>query len=144
MSEKPYTIKQEESLIFSFTSVGPKGRIEKLVRYDKMSSSLFNLTFGDRIGNSYDIDDESRSNNGDMIKVLSTVIETIDFFFEKHSGFSLQFQGSTESRTKLYIRIFKNHRYKYLDKYIFWGFMNGDLEKFEENKPYTFLVISKK
>lgn len=45
MSEKPYPIKQEESLIFSFTSIGPNGHIDKLVRYDKINGLYFNLGF---------------------------------------------------------------------------------------------------
>jgi hypothetical protein len=101
MSEKPYPIKHEENLIFSFTSVGPKGEIEKLVRYDRLNPPFFNLGFGDRIGKTYNINDSSRTNNDDMTKVLSTVIETIHLFFDKYPDAVLHIQGSDEMRTRL-------------------------------------------
>ena len=143
MSEKPYTIKQKESLIFSFTSVGPKGRIEKLVRYESIGNSYFNLGFGDRIGTSLKVDDTSRSDNGDMKIVLSTVIKTIDLFFDKYPEAIVSFKGSTEERTRFYNRIINNYKIQYEGKYFFWGYKENKYEIFKDGESYSFFLISK-
>ena len=81
MSATPYEIKIEDDLVFSFVSEGPKGRIQKIVKYQMITSDLYNLGFGDRIDNSMNFDDKARTNNKDMNRVLATVLATIPIFF---------------------------------------------------------------
>ncbi|MEK7257235.1 MAG: hypothetical protein AAB316_20950, partial [Bacteroidota bacterium] len=105
MSATPYDIKTEEELVFSFVSEGKKGRIVKIVRYDETAPGLFNLGFGDQIGQEFDFDDLAISDNGDMVKVLATVIMTIFLFFKQFPNATIFIQGSTPERTYLYHRI---------------------------------------
>ncbi len=53
------------------------------------------------------IDDKANSNNGDIIKVLSTVILIIKDFTEENPEAKIAFSGSTKERTALYQRILK-------------------------------------
>lgn len=95
---------------YSFTSKGCKGAIAKIVEFTPTSQKgIFNLAFGDLLLDG-SIDDESNSNNGDMIKVLSTVIEIVKDFTKDSTGLKIVFAGSTIQRTRLYHRILKNYR----------------------------------
>lgn len=117
MSGAPYPIRKEENLVFTFTSTGPKGRIEKLVRYDPIDEETFNLGFGDRIDGSFDFNDNVVTDNGDIRKVLVTVIATLEIFFETYPKKWVHIQGSDETRTRMYLRIIKNNMALYKDKY---------------------------
>lgn len=61
---------------------------------------IYNLGFGD-LQSDGNIDDKPNSNNGDIIKVLATVIYIIKDFEGK--------PGSAKERTKLYQRIIKTY-----------------------------------
>ncbi len=55
------------------------------------------------------IDDKANSNNGDIIKVLSTIIYIIKDFTEENPESKIAFTGSTKERTALYQRILKTY-----------------------------------
>jgi hypothetical protein len=57
----------------------------------------------------YEIDDKAVSNNGDMIKVLATVIQIIRDFFAINSEASIIIRGSSSVRTRLYQKIIKDN-----------------------------------
>jgi hypothetical protein len=67
---------------------------------------IYNIGFGDVLPDG-SIDDESKSNNGDMLKVLITVIHVIKDFLNKYPKRKVFFTGNTQSRTALYNRILK-------------------------------------
>ncbi|HFA51619.1 MAG TPA: hypothetical protein ENJ95_21610 [Bacteroidetes bacterium] len=145
MSAAPYPIKTEDELVFSFVSEGPRGRIRKIVRFDLIGPGLYNLGFGDQLENSLDFDDFANTNNGDMKKVLATVISTIFLFFEKYPNQALYVEGSDSIRTRLYIRIANN----YFDGFketiaIYGGIKNSVPEKLSKDKNYDYLIIKKK
>ena len=143
MSGITYPIKEEDELNFSFVSEGPKGKIQKLVNYSPMSQVMFNLGFGDRIGDTLTFDDKVVSDNHDPRKVFSTVIQTLELFFEKHPGLFVHIRGSTPERTRIYHWIIKNNLEKYKTKYEFWGLVGLLWEEFNPNKQYERFIINK-
>src|ERR1700720_1414211 len=66
--------------LYLFFSEGTKGRIAKGITYSQIEGNFFNLGFGDWNEELQELDDSSRSNNGDRDKVLATVASTaLDF-----------------------------------------------------------------
>ena len=55
------------------------------------------------------IDDTVNSNNGDIAKVMATVIEILKYFTKIHPEAIIYFRGSTEERNRLYHRILKSY-----------------------------------
>lgn len=71
-------------------------------------NNIFNLGFGDLMPDG-SIDDKANSNNGDIVRVLATVVEILFDYTSKYPGIEIFFAGSTQERTKLYTRILKTY-----------------------------------
>ncbi|RZJ98764.1 MAG: hypothetical protein EOO46_24270 [Flavobacterium sp.] len=102
LAEKYPVIASEDHTAFDFLSEGPKGTIRKIVRYQKITASIFNLAFGDWDDEKQSLSDLTRSNNADMEKVLATVAFTVFAFMDHHPGATVIAQGATPARTRLY------------------------------------------
>jgi len=105
--KKPYVYKQLQSKQYLFISEGRK-RIAKVVDFVQLADSTFNLCFGDLLPDGT-IDDTVNSNNGDIVKVLATVVDILRAFCLQHHAVQIYFEGSTELRTILYARILKTY-----------------------------------
>ncbi len=57
--------------MYFFFSEGIRGKIAKGIVYSLIEGDLFNLSFGDWNEKIQDLDDSTRSNNGDRDKVLA-------------------------------------------------------------------------
>jgi len=66
------------------------------------------MGFGDLMQDG-SIDDTSNSNNGDIVKVLATVIHILKEFTHVHPHIKIVFTGTTKERTLLYKRILKSN-----------------------------------
>ncbi len=79
MKYDKYQLESDTDLfLFEFESVGPKGKIKKLVQYTPTNiKDIYNLGFGDKDETTGDIDDRIVTNNGDSTKVLATVASTV-------------------------------------------------------------------
>jgi hypothetical protein len=142
--DKYDTIVTEDLLSFSFTSIGPKGHIQKLVIYQHVKGPLYNLAFGDRNGELATIDDLIITDNKDTEKVLATVASTIFDFFAAHSGTIVLAQGSSHSRTRLYRR-YLTIFFDFIDQeFILYGELEGKVERFIKGKDYRAFLITKK
>jgi hypothetical protein len=76
MTHIPYSYKRPHSERYTFTSIGKK-RIEKVVDFVPLGlKNIVNLGFGDLLPDG-SVDDTVNSNNGDMAKVLATVIDIL-------------------------------------------------------------------
>ena len=63
---------------YEFVSEGPRGTIRKLIEFQETyDSGLFNLAFGDKDPLTGEMDDLSISDNGDVQKVLATVVAAV-------------------------------------------------------------------
>lgn len=103
MNQKPYVYKHLHSKQYFFVSEG-KERIAKMVAFEPLSDDTVNLCFGDLLPDG-SIDDAAISNNGDIVKVLATVIDILRLFCSQHPDIQIYIEGSTELRTMLYERI---------------------------------------
>lgn len=94
----------EDFLDYDFFSEGPKGRIKKIVHYQRINQqpAVYNLAFGDLNEVTGGIDDAINTNNGDSEKVLATVASTIVDFTNKYQNAYVYAAGSTLSRTRRY------------------------------------------
>jgi len=79
-----------------------------VVDFVQLADSTFNLCFGDLLPDGT-IDDTVNSNNGDIVKVLATVVDILRAFCLQHHAVQIYFEGSTELRTILYARILKTY-----------------------------------
>lgn len=67
-----------------------------------------NLGFGDVLPDG-SIDDQANSNNGDIVRVLATVVDILRHFTTKFPKAEIYFRGSTGERTRLYSRIIRTY-----------------------------------
>lgn len=106
MTQVPYTYYRLQSWRYVFISDGKK-KIQKIVDFVPLrQGNIFNLGFGD-LSPDGSIDDKANSNNGDIIKVLATVIDILREFTSFYPNAQVFFVGSTDERTRLYNRILK-------------------------------------
>jgi hypothetical protein len=115
--DQPYPHTREFAYQYTFVSHG-KERIEKIVLFSSTPiPNLFNVGFGD-LREDGTIDDRIRSNNGDIIKILSTIIDILKTFLYEHPKAKVSFAGSTPNRTVLYERILRTYYDKFSKEFI--------------------------
>lgn len=105
---------------YRFVSKGKKD-IVKLVQFKPtQDSGIINLGFGDELPDGT-IDDKSISDNGDIIKVLATVVQIAYDFSEAFPDKKISFTGSTLERTKLYYRILAMYFDEFSENFLISG-----------------------
>lgn len=104
MKFEKYQLESDKKLLlFEFVSIGPEGRIKKIVQYAETNlKDYYNLGFGDKNEETGGIDDTTITNNGDSQKVLATVASTLYAFTDKYPGTWIYAKGSNTARTRLY------------------------------------------
>jgi hypothetical protein len=141
-----YELKSGERLeVYEFISVGPNGRITKLVQYTPTNyKDLYNLGFGDKNAETGEIDDNVISNNGDSEKVLATVVATLYAFTDAHRDALVYATGSTKSRTRLYrMGITKYFEDGKSDFEIYGEIIDG-WEEFKRDVDYEAFLVKRK
>ncbi len=146
MRDKRYQLKfSKEFTVFDFISEGPKGRIPKLIKYTETSiKGIYNLGFGDKLGESDDFDDEVISNNQDSLRVLATVAATVYTFTDKYPKASVFATGSTIARTRLYRIGISNNLNEIEEDFEILGFLDEEWAKFEKNQNYSAFLLTRK
>jgi len=138
-----YEIEAEDSLeVFEFVSEGPKGSIQKLIKFSETSlKGFYNLAFGDKSLSTGDIDDKVVSNNSDSEKVLATIVSAVYAFTDKEKDVWVYATGSSPARTRLY----RMGITKYIDEvkqdFEVYGLLNGEWEFFVKDIDYTAFVV---
>ncbi|WP_233783209.1 DUF6934 family protein [Flavivirga eckloniae] len=159
---------------YLFESKGHKSII-KAIEYTPVSKKngkvVYNLGFGDYDEDNGNIFDYSNSNNGDMRKVFSTVLNTIPRFFKENKDAAIWVQGSDSKDDfkklcetnckkncndvcKNFNRRIKTYRY-YLDRnlvklskeYTFFGLTSENTSSLTEYAPeneYIGILVFKK
>ena len=84
------------------------------------------------------------SNNNDMEKVLSTVVQTLPISFTEFQGSQIFFSGSTPARTRLYRIVIAKYYHEFERDYLIFGFLNREAEHFQKGKNYEAFLILKK
>jgi hypothetical protein len=126
MNKECYLLTSDEAKEkFTFFSVGPKGIIKKVIKYEWIGGRTYNLAFGEWNATNDTIDDTARTNNGDRDKVLNTVARSIMQFMENHPNATILAIGESRAKTRLYqIGITKNLA-EISSQYSIQGFRNG-------------------
>src|SRR5579863_5888095 len=104
MKRTTYSYEQQGSQRYIFSSVGKKTIVKFVDFSPTRTPNLYNIGFGDLLPDG-SIDDTVNSNNGDMAKVLATVVQIIRDFTIQFPEIKLIFFGSSQDRTNLYGRI---------------------------------------
>lgn len=143
-----YSFETNESFLdFEFESDGPKGKIKKVVRFSPQNANgitFFNLGFGDVNPETGNVDDLSKSNNGDRDKILATIAHIVLNFTEHFPDVMVYAQGSTTSRTRLY-QIGIANNFEEIESILkIYGFFDNTWHAFKKGVNYeAFLVVRK-
>lgn len=145
---QPYPYTRQFAYQYTFVSDG-KERIEKVVIFGSTPiPNFYNLAFGD-LAPDGSIDDQIRSNNGDLVKVLATVIHIVKAFLQGHPSATVFFVGSSPNRTALYHRILKTYHQIFSNDFIISALIeheNGFKQtRFDpaSNQPYLGFFVKK-
>jgi hypothetical protein len=146
MNLERYPVKASDDFKrFEFESVGPKGRIKKVIKFEEIGNSgLFNLAFGDLDENSDNLISRTRSNNGDRDKVLATVASAVFEFMLVYSNALISARGETGSRTRLYQMGISKNLNELTLRYIIYGRLNNKWEIFQKGKNYEAFALKKR
>lgn len=102
MSTEPYPYDRRQLTRYSFVSKGKRGAIVKIVEFSPTSNKqILNMGFGDLMPDG-SIDDESNSNNNDLVKVMATIISIIKDFTDQYPSYKIVFTGSSQKRNIIY------------------------------------------
>jgi len=146
MNLERYQLKAEDSLTtFEFVSVGPNGRIPKLIKFnDTNLKGLYNLAFGDQDFDTGQINDLAISNNGDSEKVLSTVVAAVYAFTDYYPNSLIYATGSTKARTRLYRMGITKHLKEVTKDFYVYGLHNDEWEIFDKGIEYDAFLAKRK
>ena len=127
MTQVAYLYQRRGSRRYGFISIGEK-KIEKAVDFVFLQENIVNLAFGDLLPDG-SIDDMANSNNGDIIKVFSTIIDIVRDFTNRYPNVEIYFEGSTPERTRLYGRIIRTYYTTFIKDFEITGIskINGEL-----------------
>lgn len=139
MQKPSYPYRQLKPTRYFFISTGLQD-IEKVV--DFMPSpfiGVLNLAFGD-LSEDGTISDAVQSNNGDILKVMSTVVNIVKHFTACYPHYRISFMGSTSERTLLYARILKMYYQEFSKDFIIKGVTKETEEEvdFDCENPYLY------
>lgn len=148
MNLERYQYRRTDShLQYEFYSIGPKGRIKKLVQFDlffRRGIRMYNLGFGDWDETAEAIDDTTITNNGDAEKVLATVaaivIEFTGFFPET----VVYAKGSNIARSRRYQMGINKFWDEIEEMFNVFGEIGEHWEPFRKNINYGAFAIAPK
>lgn len=116
MASKGYIVVKKTTTRYEFVSIGPKGQIKKRIEFTALrKKGYYNVAFGDIMKNGH-VSDTVYSNNNDIVKIMTTVVNAMKDFLRENETAKLLFTGSTDDRTIFYKRILSRH-YKYLSEH---------------------------
>lgn len=108
--------------------------------------TVYNIAFGD-LGEDNQIDDLTKSNNGDIVRIISTIIQSI-YEYTSHYDHVLYFKGSTEQRTKFYQAVLRRHYDLSSADFDIFGIearnYHVDVELFNSQVDYIAFLIARK
>jgi hypothetical protein len=133
----PVHYRSGETHQFWFVSVGRRNVI-KCVQLDLLEENpdVYNLCLYDVNEDSGELSDSLVSNNGDLLKLFSTIAVCLKSFFHIDSFASISFQGNTVSRNRLYRMWISKFKPYWQDEF--------DIEVQENNGNEFVFIIKKK
>ena len=137
MAQIAYPYKRQGYERYIFTSVG-RNRIVKLVDFSPTKTkNLYHLGFGDLMPDGT-LDYTVNSNNGDIVKVLMTIIQIIRDFTAQFPEIMIFFSGSSEERIQMFRRFLVRYYEYFKDEFIITAFIltNVFFEEVEFDPQY--------
>lgn len=131
---------------YEFISIGAKGEVKKIIKFaETFEENVFALGFGD-VDKDGHPNDSIRTNNGDIEKVLTTVAYCCYMFSEKNPDAKILFQGSTNSRTRLYRVGISKYLDVLLKDFVIYGHNPKEdvFELYQKNKHYDAFLVTKR
>ena len=146
MKLEKYALKAgQDQTVFEFISKGKKGAIRKIILFQPTTEpNLYNLAFGDRDPLTGGVNDMAVSNNGDIDKVLATVVAALYVFFERYPDAFVYATGSTAARTRLYRMGITRFYDEAKANFILYGQVGDDFPEFEPGKEYDGFLAKRK
>jgi hypothetical protein len=131
-------------MVYEFTSNGPKGEIQKIVKYSETNlKEVYNLAFGDKDPLTGKINYDTISNNADSDIVLATVVSTVYAFTEKYPDAWIFATGSTKSRNRLYRIGITKYLLEIKHDFQLFGLRNDEWIKFETEIEFEAFLIQR-
>jgi hypothetical protein len=142
-------IRIDNKLIFYFESRNPFGEnpVLKVVRYSMFhthGATYYNLGFADYDPENNEISDTAVSDNGDMRKILATVVSTLKIFFQEKPYEIVHINGSDQVRRAYYHKLIVDYSKLIEELYIVKGRSLERIEPFQKGKSYEFILISRR
>lgn len=139
----------ENKFIFLFQSRNPFGenpviKVISYALYYKDGDMYYNLGFGDLDPESHEVSDTTVSNNGDMRKILATVVSTLKTFFKEKPHETVLINGSDRIRRAYYHKLIVDYWNLIEELYLIKGRASGKIERFQKGKNYEFILISQR
>ncbi|MFA5971697.1 MAG: hypothetical protein WC780_05035 [Lentimicrobiaceae bacterium] len=146
MKYEKYQLESDRKLLlFEFISVGPKGRIKKIVQYSETNlKGFYNLGFGDKDEKTGEINDLVITNNGDSQQVLATVASTVYAFTDKRPDTWIYARGSNNARTRLYRIGINNNLLEIKKDFEVFGLKDDNWHEFRKDTEYNAFLIKRK
>lgn len=136
---------EDDLMYYQFFSIGPKGRVKKVVEYSKTNmEGVYNLAFGDWDEENSRIDDKSITNNEDSLKVLATVASTVYAFTNKYPKAWVFAVGSSLPRTRLYRIGLANNLVEISVDFQVYGLKSDVWEEFTAGQDYDAFLARRK
>ena len=136
---------EKELMYFEFFSVGPKGQVKKVIEFSETNvKDVYNLAFGDYDEKTNRISDKVVTNNGDSLKVLSTVASSVYAFTTERPNAWVFATGSTAVRTRLYRMGLTNNIVDISKDFHVYGLKNDNWEEFIIGEDYEAFLVKRK
>ena len=136
-----------ERLEYEFYSLGPEGRIMKLVRFKQTSTNvgdMYNIGFGDWDEKSKFLNDSKRTNNGDTDKVLATVAHIVLDFTNRIPDAEILAAG-TAARIRLYRMNITRQFVSIFTFFNIFGLTEDNvIEPLIKNKRYVAFIVKRR
>ncbi|CAG5069830.1 hypothetical protein DYBT9623_02567 [Dyadobacter sp. CECT 9623] len=128
---------------FYFESVGKRGCFQKQIAFVPIGRTSYNLALLDYDPNISDYSDLPVTDNGDMERVMATVINAIYEFFEMNPVATIYFAGNTPAKTRLYQAVINNCLDMGSKEFVIYGRQDDEWFPFTRSGRYTGFLIRK-
>ena len=136
-----YTILDEYKR-YDFISIGEHIIKKTILFYKTQHVEIYSLTLAD-VTEDNKLDIYTVSDNGDMKKILATVLSAITTFLENYPNSKVVFSGSTPARTRLYQISITHELLNFESRFYIEGYTKeSGFVLFTKNKTYQGFAIS--
>jgi hypothetical protein len=126
--------------VFEFTSSGKNGSIRKAIKYTQtLNENVYNLGFGDIIFSdetTIEVDDTNLSHNGDLDKVIATVVYSIYVFTQHYPEAYVLFGSSHPAKVRLHRMIISRNYEAITKNFLVFGAVHNEQGQLV-NVPFT-------